>query len=131
MIPENFRTPKKPDGPPDANVLAASTPSMPLVKSGNNIQQFEYDEIIAFDLGVQEDEVEKEALEDIPRDETDETRMTDFKVQGFHTFRSVLYYLPKYCSTDTIELLSAAHVFSIICHMSNENVSSSNLSNRY
>ncbi|KAE9555066.1 hypothetical protein FO519_001727 [Halicephalobus sp. NKZ332] len=121
MIPEDFRTPKKPDRAGDANVLAASTPSMPVAKAGDNVQRFEYDEIIAFDLGVPEDHFEKEALEDIPRDETDETRMEDFKVQGFHTFRSVLYYLPKYCCADTIELLSAAHVFSIICHMSNEN----------
>jgi hypothetical protein len=47
--------------------------------------------------------------------------MKNFKVDGFHTLKSLLFYLPEVCHPDTVRVLSVAHVFCTLCHMANEN----------
>lgn len=100
--------------------IFTSTPSKLKFRPENDIV-IDDEDILTTNIEVSVDDEDDD--DSIIRQETDETRMKAFKIQGFHTFRSVLYYLPTYCCPETVETLSTAHVFSILCHMANENVS--------
>uniref|UniRef100_A0A914PDB2 Condensin complex subunit 2 n=1 Tax=Panagrolaimus davidi TaxID=227884 RepID=A0A914PDB2_9BILA len=99
--------------------LPTSTPTA--LKKGGTFE-FQYDdddEIIGGDALQNDIEIDEE--ESDYENDSDETRMKNFKVDGFHTLKSLLFYLPEVCHPDTVRVLSVAHVFCTLCHMANEN----------
>uniref|UniRef100_A0A914P5G5 Condensin complex subunit 2 n=1 Tax=Panagrolaimus davidi TaxID=227884 RepID=A0A914P5G5_9BILA len=107
----------------NTQMFSTSTPAA-LKKGGTFEIQYD-DDVIAGDEiisgGDLQNDIEIDEEESDFDNDSDETRMKNFKVDGFHTLKSLLFYLPEVCHPDTVRVLSVAHVFCTLCHMANEN----------
>uniref|UniRef100_A0AC34F0F9 Condensin complex subunit 2 n=1 Tax=Panagrolaimus sp. ES5 TaxID=591445 RepID=A0AC34F0F9_9BILA len=118
-LPDEISGIKAPS-PKIAEDLPTSTPLLQKKQS-----RFEFisedDEIIASENHQNDMDVNEDVEESDFENDSDETRMKNFEVDGFHTMKSLLYYLPQFCYPDTVRVLSVAYVFCTLCHMANEN----------